>query len=125
MSTVTVRPEPETPVLFLDGDNRGLMIFGIPAVPEWRRVLSMDDTLAFRWCGESECCEPPTEPATETYYIVALGRLVRVATMNSDLARDRDRLAFKLAETAAYFENCSPMAEIRRRHEENKRKMAA
>ena len=109
-----------TGVLFLDGDNRGTMVFGLPDLPEWKRVIPMDVMLSERWCGDEECCAPPDEPDVEVYHLVSLGRFVRVATMDRDLAKDKDRLAFKLAETAAYFEGCSPMAEYRRIRERNR-----
>ncbi|ARQ13119.1 hypothetical protein NXC12_PD00006 (plasmid) [Rhizobium etli] len=94
----------ETGVFFLEGDNKGRFVFGIPEhLREWRTLLPADEI----WCGDEDCC-PRMEIEDEilTYYLVPLGRLLRVATRDKDLAINRDRLIFEVAKLAnRAFEN--------------------
>ena len=92
-----------TAVIFLDGELEGQMLFGIPDNREYKWILSMEDTNAYHWCGEEECCEPPHEPFTQTYYVTSLGDNVRVATLEAKDKDNRDKLAFRLAEVTYHL----------------------
>ena len=109
----------ETPVLFLEGDSEGRLIFGIPEhLREWKTLLPAREI----WCGDEDCCSlSDIEDEVLTYYVVKMGKYLRVATRDRKLADDRDRLALEWArQTERYFGQTFQAMYNRRREESYK-----
>lgn len=92
----------EIPVIFLDGDLKSQIVFGVPNVAAYRRLKPPE---VYGLCDCEACADEGVVPYLvddeyEEYHIRFLGGRIRVGAKDRSLVDNLDKAAFYVAELA-------------------------